>query len=482
MKQEKAFLQAIVKNPDDDTSRLVYADWLEEQGDAARAEFIRVQIELARGGVPAARRRQLKARERELFSRHKNHWDGGVLCEIGSWHYRRGIVESIRTARRFSQKRANEIFRLYPIRKILFDSMGEILGTDVSPFIRWLANWPALARVESLAFWGDSGAGETSINRAELSVLLASRRLRRLRYLDISDNDEMDGIGEDLAGSRVLKQLTALTLLLVGADVVAHLAASRYTPRLTRLTLPDNGLDAGAMVHMAGWPAVAKLKWLDLRNNSIGPEGAEALAASPYLRQLHVLDLSQFHWHEPGRIGDRGLRALVSSGKLDGARRLALVDNGIGPEGARMLTRLGELRSLDLRGNGSLGTEGMRALAGSANLAGLRRLDVGICDLGDAGARALARSSHLHRLIELTAYVNDISDAGVRALASSSVLDRVRLFGLGGNRRITDAGARALARSRHLEQLERLDLGTTGIGPEGQRLLRERFGTRVVFR
>jgi hypothetical protein len=67
-------------------------------------------------------------------------------------------------------------------------------------------------------------------------------------------------------------------------------------------------------------------------------------------------------------------------------------------------------------------------------------------------------------------------------LATSPVLDRVRILRLGGNHTITDAGARALARSRHLERLERLDLGTTGIGPEGQRLLRERFGTRVVFR
>ena len=42
-----AFLAAIVANPDDDTLRLVAADFLEENGDANRAAFIRLQIALA---------------------------------------------------------------------------------------------------------------------------------------------------------------------------------------------------------------------------------------------------------------------------------------------------------------------------------------------------------------------------------------------------------------------------------------------------
>ena len=47
MPAREAFLEAITANPDDDGLRLVYADWLDDQGDVARAEFIRVQIELA---------------------------------------------------------------------------------------------------------------------------------------------------------------------------------------------------------------------------------------------------------------------------------------------------------------------------------------------------------------------------------------------------------------------------------------------------
>jgi uncharacterized protein (TIGR02996 family) len=36
------FLHAIGHSPEDDTLRLAFADWLEERGDAERAEFIRL--------------------------------------------------------------------------------------------------------------------------------------------------------------------------------------------------------------------------------------------------------------------------------------------------------------------------------------------------------------------------------------------------------------------------------------------------------
>jgi uncharacterized protein (TIGR02996 family) len=51
MNQGDALLAAILDNPADDGPRLVYADWLEETGGQAereRAEFIRVQVALAR--------------------------------------------------------------------------------------------------------------------------------------------------------------------------------------------------------------------------------------------------------------------------------------------------------------------------------------------------------------------------------------------------------------------------------------------------
>jgi uncharacterized protein (TIGR02996 family) len=44
--EDLGFLQAILSHPDDDTNRLVYADWLEERGDG-RAAFLRTEVRLA---------------------------------------------------------------------------------------------------------------------------------------------------------------------------------------------------------------------------------------------------------------------------------------------------------------------------------------------------------------------------------------------------------------------------------------------------
>ncbi len=42
-----ALLRAILARPADDTPRLIFADWLEERGDSARADLIRAQCELS---------------------------------------------------------------------------------------------------------------------------------------------------------------------------------------------------------------------------------------------------------------------------------------------------------------------------------------------------------------------------------------------------------------------------------------------------
>jgi uncharacterized protein (TIGR02996 family) len=75
MSHDDAFLASIIEAPDDDTPRLIYADWLEERDDP-RGEFIRVQCELARlrKSKDGPRRAALKARGRELFSGQQDAW------------------------------------------------------------------------------------------------------------------------------------------------------------------------------------------------------------------------------------------------------------------------------------------------------------------------------------------------------------------------------------------------------------------------
>jgi uncharacterized protein (TIGR02996 family) len=70
MTPDEAFLQDIIESPDDDSLRLIYADFLDERGDP-RGEFIRVQCELARLSAANPRRTELVARERELLEQHE---------------------------------------------------------------------------------------------------------------------------------------------------------------------------------------------------------------------------------------------------------------------------------------------------------------------------------------------------------------------------------------------------------------------------
>ena len=91
----EAFLAAIRAEPESDAPRLIYADWLDDHGEAARAEFIRLGCELARaafGVAPPAKNR----RYRELLEAHAAEWVpcyDDSRCEV---RFRRGFADVIR--------------------------------------------------------------------------------------------------------------------------------------------------------------------------------------------------------------------------------------------------------------------------------------------------------------------------------------------------------------------------------------------------
>ena len=99
----KAFLGDIIENIDDDAPRLVFADWLEDNGDPARAEFIRLQCRRAaekpwpQPGHYGVRDASLTSREEELIAEHGADWEK----EAPKWatkHFRRGGGERTRLA------------------------------------------------------------------------------------------------------------------------------------------------------------------------------------------------------------------------------------------------------------------------------------------------------------------------------------------------------------------------------------------------
>lgn len=63
MLTEDVFLAKLLETPTDDTTRLVYADWLDEQGDSessARAEFLRLTVQLESSAVRKGRKKALR--------------------------------------------------------------------------------------------------------------------------------------------------------------------------------------------------------------------------------------------------------------------------------------------------------------------------------------------------------------------------------------------------------------------------------------
>jgi uncharacterized protein (TIGR02996 family) len=187
MDDEAAFLRAICEHPDEDTPRLVFADWLTEQGGAvnvAWANGIRAQVWLARGATDEAlafqtcvfdsRFGQEKLRERLDLPPELDSPPG-----IGSWE--RGFPSQAHGI--FSQLRdvwPGLAFRI-PIRKLY---IHELTGADVGEFV----TWPALTVVRELACTGVWNAPRVDVIRT-LAGCAALRDLKTLHLHNVLTTD-----------------------------------------------------------------------------------------------------------------------------------------------------------------------------------------------------------------------------------------------------------------------------------------------------
>lgn len=297
MTEREALLRAVCERPDDDLPRLVFADWLDENGDPARAEFIRTQIELARGAV-GDRRAAIEARERDLLAEHRERWDEPFRALntdpsgyefVQSVHYRRGLVwavEIVDDGDQFADVAA-DLFRLGPIRRLQFWQKHSHERSSACPELLRLTE----LRTDRAGFEAD-----------ELRHLFASPHLRNLVRLDLiadDDNAHLDRSGiELLAHSTALPGLRHLDLSgnwcewhYTNEDWTRSLTGGPLVAQLDHLALRDTFLTGAAVANLVRTPTVAKLRHLDLGGNWIGPDGFLALAESPHLAALKVLDL-----------------------------------------------------------------------------------------------------------------------------------------------------------------------------------------------
>jgi uncharacterized protein (TIGR02996 family) len=138
-------LKGILDNPDDDAARLVYADWLQEDGQFAWADFIRVQIEYAR--IPSSSQGNSRKQRRDrakLKPRIQALWDlgtnaGGFLELPAGWgipSWRRGFVEGTHIAAGDWLAIAAAMTAAHPIRWVTFATEPRDTG-KLNHFALW---------------------------------------------------------------------------------------------------------------------------------------------------------------------------------------------------------------------------------------------------------------------------------------------------------------------------------------------------------
>jgi uncharacterized protein (TIGR02996 family) len=131
----EALLKAVLANPDDDTPRLVYADALQEDGQAERAEFIRNSIANPDGmwwfrelwDVGHALRNGLEHYLDDLAWPGPNTFNPSTPGLV--WH--RGFVEQIRCPAAAWIACADSILAEHPIRKATLISRSPVLTGDL---------------------------------------------------------------------------------------------------------------------------------------------------------------------------------------------------------------------------------------------------------------------------------------------------------------------------------------------------------------
>lgn len=461
-----ALLSACRSAPADDVPRLVLADWLDENADAAglpsaddaraRAALIRVQVELARPSCDDGRVTQLRAAEARLLTAHAADWLGDLPRRFHELHarvfgYAANVPAAARPSYVFDPLSMRGGFRfdrgLLRVPLQLEDLRDRALQTWFgSPLADWVeeatVDVSGFAVLERLAvpdalrqYLGVRyalgapvvptmrfpNAQPEPLNPAGCRRLLKSTNWKFVRALAVHPSAVDAGLLPLLADADVgnLRYLSVRAPLLdAGAAVLARAALVN----LSALDISGCEIGAGGLHALANSPHLGQLVSLTAYRNSFGCDGAVALAASPLAERVRVVELQNTG------IGDRGLAALAAS---------PLFDRLTGPG-----------------------------------------LNLSMNPIADEGGAALAACPYLGRFTELILRECRVGDAGAKALAASPHLANLTYFDLWNNR-VGDPGARAIAASPHLRNVRELSLRDNAIKPRARAALEGRFGPRV---
>jgi uncharacterized protein (TIGR02996 family) len=206
--EESALIAAVVATPDDDTVRLVYADWLEEHGRHDRGRLIRVQCAIER----------LQAEETALLEKYNREW-GRELYVRGAhwWKFHRGFPEEISIPISNFIHEYHELNSFTPLRYLKLNG-----ATDEN--IRLFSFIPALTQTLSLEIDQATENGHLSgrYGMAGVEALASSKYLANLRRLSLHAHQIGEAEAMRIAQSPTFANLTHLTLSAPGLEAAGQ--------------------------------------------------------------------------------------------------------------------------------------------------------------------------------------------------------------------------------------------------------------------
>ncbi len=272
MSDRETFLAEILANPEDNTPRLVYADWLTEQGDP-QGEFIHLQIQRESLPKNSAKSRRLRKRERELLKENElnENWAGLLAARTERYEFRSGFVSFVKVDVINFATAATHMFSRNPVHSLEFGRSSKYLQSAerasalerlrTLKFTRFdldgqfeFFSCPRLSNIHTLNFY------RSSFGRfARIRDLVESESLGSLRRL-IFDQSQFDTrCFEILAESTMLKQLDRVEISMgeVSVESVLQLAESPNLKSPGVLTIESPSLsesDLAAIQERLGYP------------------------------------------------------------------------------------------------------------------------------------------------------------------------------------------------------------------------------------
>ncbi len=498
-------MNAIRTNPDDDTPRLVYADWLQEHEQPDRAEFIRIQVQLAGLDQTDPRRASLEDRENELLRTHEAEWLGAMPSAITGWKFERGFVAELAgPTSAFVGTDTGGVFEQHPVSRLRLASpstrtpspVGKLLNARWLPGVReLLIDHPhisgnglgrllrakRLAGLTRLELTGLHHNGQDSQLPAILAESVPFQTVKRFRLSRWNNSGEAllkvfgNSAIEDLvlqSGSRdhlkqlltsgFVGQLNRLELMGIDREGWPSLHLKRAKPAITHLGLTDMNeadLDPRPIVSA---PACANLISLDVNEARIRADAVEKLAQTDFWLRCTELKMIR------GKCPPELMELLAKKPGPECLRVLKLGETGLRDAGVANLCSApwaASLVELDLMRN-FLTDDACRAIRDSGPFHNLRHLDLRTngpklergttAQITNKGLAALAEAPCLRNLRHLNLHSLPMTAAGVDAIINNPNW-RLRELDIGGTE-IGAAGIKALAKSPNISRLTRLNL------------------------